>query len=159
MNQEFEDGDLRNGSNAENAEETLRLVARLAPPEDLTARVHRRVRVHLAEESAAASRRGFWSLWSPVRRLQFAGAAVLAIAVGGGSWSVYQMRNAAHPALVPAPLSAPTGNGFGTAGKVSVPPTLTPIQVPPPPKKKAGAASNKRAAKPSAGKTVNPASQ
>jgi hypothetical protein len=163
MNQEFENTkfDRQDLAGRLEAEETLRRVAQLAPPEELEGRVHARVRHRMAEEREDAARPGlwaFWALWTPVRRLQFAGAAVLAIAVGGLTWGGYHLHGAAHPASVPT-VAAPAPGGFGSAGALRVPPTLTPIEVPPAPKKKPGAASGKRAVKPSAGKTANPASQ
>ena len=131
------------------AEETLRLVAQLPPPPDIADLVHHRL---AAEQMAQASpaRRGFWSLWMPAQRLQFAAAAVLVIAVAGSTWSVYHM----HPRTanaVPAPASGAsgdsTGNGFRSAAAERVPPTLNPIKVAPAPKKKPGAG---HVAKPSA---------
>ncbi len=120
------------------AEETLRLVAQLPPPAELAERVHRR----LTFEGDAPVRRGFWSLWVPAQRVQFAAAAALVIAVAGPMWSVYH----AHPQIggsstqaapVPAPRALPgNSGGFGSAGAVRVPPTLHPIQVPTAPKKK-----------------------
>lgn len=121
------------------AEETLRLVSRLAPPAELTDRVHRR----LAHEREMPARRSFWSLWLPAQRVQFAAAAALVIAVAGSTWSVYH----AHPRTeggasvgpsAPRALPANPG-GFGSAGAERVPPTLHPVKVPPAPKKKPGA--------------------
>jgi len=136
------------------AEETLRLVAELPPPAELTDRVHQRLAQGLAE--AGAARRGFWSLWMPAQRLQFAAAAVLAVAVAGSMWGVYHGKNGARVVVAPAPVAnpaanpSPAGGGFGSAGAERVPPTLTPIKAPPAPKKKPGAghAAVKHAAKP-----------
>jgi len=120
------------------AEETLRALAALPPPEDLTDRVHAR----LAEAARTApSSPGFWSYWLPMQRFQFAGAAALVLAVAGSTWAVYRQHppqqgaatQAAHP-VVPSPAG-----GFGTAGTTRVPPTLTPIKVPPAPHRKPGA--------------------
>jgi hypothetical protein len=140
--------DMREPTNPEfdtrhEATETLRLLATLPPPEGFTDRVHRRV----ANAAKAPSRRGFWSLWMPMQRLQFAGAALLVLAVGGASWSVYRTNNhAPHASGAPgvAPQVAPSG-GFGSAGAERHPSTLAPIKVPPVPKKKPSAS---RAAKP-----------
>jgi hypothetical protein len=117
------------------AEHTLRLVAQLPPPEELTDRVHQR----LEADQASHVKRGFWSLWMPAQRLQFAAAATLMVAVAGSTWAVYH----SHPkqtqtSVRPAP-STPAGDSsssFGTAAVKRVPPTLNPIQVPPAPKKK-----------------------
>jgi hypothetical protein len=124
------------------AEETLRLVSRLSPPADLTGRVHRR----LANERETPARRGFWSLWLPAQRVQFAAAAALVIAVAGSTWSVYHghPRTGGAPVTPSAPRVLPgNSGGFGSAGAERVPPTLHPIRVPsgvpPAPKKKPGA--------------------
>jgi hypothetical protein len=127
------------------AEETLRLVAQLRPPAELAERVHRR----LADEGNAPARRGFWSLWMPGQRLQFALAAALVIAVAGSTWSVYYVHpqggsgsNAGSGAgsravpLPPARALPDNSGGFGSAGAERVPPTLNPIKVQPAPKKK-----------------------
>ena len=146
-----------NSSNAsgrdagQNAEETLRLLAELPPPAELTDRVHRRI----AEAQVTPERQGFWSLWMPVQRFQFAGAAVLVIAVAGSVWSVYHRHPQAGTATQ-IPSSAPqvatpgagAAGGFVPAGAERVPPTLKPIQVPQGKKKKPAAGHS--GAKPSA---------
>jgi hypothetical protein len=127
------------------AEETLRLVATMPPPAELTDRVHQR----LAMEKDSAPRRSFWSLWMPAQRFQFAAAAVLVVAVAGSTWSVYH-TNRGSKIVAPVPHAVDSGGGFGTAGAERVPPTLNPIKVPPAPKKKPGAGRVKPGAKPSA---------
>ena len=131
------------------ADETLRLLAELPPPTDLTDRVHQR----LAHARVAPERRGFWSLWMPAQRFQFAAAAVLVVAVAGSMWSVHRSHPPANgaqnaPAAAPAtPGTSPAdAGGFHSAGAERVPPTLHPLRVPPAPKKKPGAG---HAAKPS----------
>jgi hypothetical protein len=137
------------------AEETLRLVAELPPPEELTDRVHAR----LQAAQIAPSRRGFWSYWLPAQRFQFAAAAALALAVAGSTWAVYRQHpqpgpaaQTSHPASPSAASSSQPAGGFGTAGTVRVPPTLNPIKVPPAPHRKPGAghAAAKTAPKPAA---------
>lgn len=135
------------------ADETLRLLAELPPPAELTERVHRRLAI---EENAQgmAERHGFWSLWMPAQRFQFAAAAVLVVAVAGSTWSVYHSHpragtqggaQSAAPAIPATHGSSPdnTGGvntgGFSSANAERVPPTLHPIKVPPAPKKKPGA--------------------
>ena len=142
MNKNLEDYNLPKNSGHE-AERTLRLVAELPPPEDLTDRVHQRLAVEresIAEREGAA-RRGFWSFWQPARRLQFAGAALLAIAVAGSTWSVYHSRNGAQAVtpVAPKPVAPQGTSGFTPAGAERKPSTLKPIKVPPAPKKKPGA--------------------
>ena len=120
------------------AEETLRLVAQLPPPDELTDRVHGRL---AAVGRERAARRPVWSLWMPARRLQFVGAALLAAAVAGSTWGVYHRHpqsgvqtgtQGSGERVVP---HLPQGS-FGSAGAERVPPTLAPIKVPPSPKKK-----------------------
>jgi hypothetical protein len=148
------------------AEETLRLLSRLRPPEGLRERVHRR----LDQAQAIPKRQGFWSFWSPSQRLQFVAASVLAVAVAGSMWSVYRLhpermgQPGVGPAASPASQGNPAGDsrGFGTAGAVRVPPTLHPIKVPPAPKRKPNASrviakpSPKRLAAPSKDGGENP---
>jgi hypothetical protein len=140
------------------ADHTLRLVAALPPPIELTDRVHRR----LSDARASLPRRGFWALWMPAQRLQFAGAAVLAVVFAGSAWSVFHAKgdapgqvpaaqNTASPVSPASPIS-PTAGGFGTAGTERRPSTLTPIKAPPAPKKKPSASHTaaKRTPKPDA---------
>ncbi|HEX4322666.1 MAG TPA: hypothetical protein VHZ52_17255 [Acidobacteriaceae bacterium] len=124
------------------AEETLRLVAELPEPAQLTERVHRRI----ADAQVMPERRGFWSLWLPAQRFQFAAAAALAIAVAGSMWSVYHGHPQAGTAKQsPAPVQStpPSAGHFDSAGAVRVPPTLKPIQVPQGSKKKPAASHAK----------------
>ena len=128
------------------ADETLRLLAELPEPDGLTDRVHQR----LTHAQVTPERRGFWSLWMPAQRFQFAAAGVLVVAVAGSMWSLHRSHPPATgaqsaPAAVPAAASARQGGspadagGFHSAGAERVPPTLHPIKVPPTPKKKPGA--------------------
>lgn len=129
------------------AEETLRLVAKIPAPEGLEERVQRRLDAEVLR--SAERRHSVWSLWMPGRKLQFAGAAVLSAAVAGSAWSVYHGQrlaadaNAAAKQAVPAPAKSPAGSGFTPAGAVAVPHTLAPIHVAPAPKRKPTAASTK----------------
>ena len=132
--------------------ETLRALAKLPAPEDLPDRVHARLRQQ-ASAGQAGARRGFWAgtwgLWRPMQRLQFAGAAALALAVAGSTWGVYHARpgqNTAGQVPGPAPVQAPA-SGLSGAKAVRVPPTLKPILVSPVAHRKPGA--GKAAAKPS----------
>jgi hypothetical protein len=124
------------------ADETLRLLAKLPPPAELSDRVHQR----LAEARVMPDSRGFWSLWMPAQRVQFAAAAVLVVAVAVSMLSLHR----SHPPAAGAhnaPTATPAAQGgspadagsFHSAGAERVPPTLHPIKVPPSPKKKPGA--------------------
>ncbi len=116
-------------------EETLRRLAGMPAPEGLEDRVHRRLRSVGPGQETGGRLAGLWSLWMPVRRMQFAGAAMLAIAVAGSAWTVYRdggTRSAwTGPAGTPAtvPVEVPA-KGFGAAAGRTVPETLTPIPVP-----------------------------
>jgi hypothetical protein len=131
------------------AEETLRLVAQLPPPEGVADRVHRRLRAQ------GEAPRGFWRLWLPAHRVQFAGAALLVAAIAASTVAVRHPKS--HAPNVPAVQSVPEQrSGFGTAGAERHPASLTPIPVPArqsnAPKKKPGAGhAVKHAAKPPAG--------
>jgi hypothetical protein len=128
--------DKTNEGTRHEVEETLRSLASLPPPENLTDRVHAR----LAEAAQTApSRRGFWSYWMPAQRFQFAGAAALMLAVVGSTWAVYHQHPRQPAATQAAHPAAPTPGSFGTASTARVPPTLNPIKVPPAPHRKPGA--------------------
>jgi hypothetical protein len=117
----------RLGNSLSETPETLRLLAKLPPPAELEDAVHRRLRA----ASLDAPQRGFWSLWRPAQRLQFAGAAALMVALAASAWSVYRpgLRNNAG-AESPGAGTA-SHSGFGTAGAVGHPATIAPIRVAP----------------------------
>jgi len=129
------------GATDREAEETLRMVAELPPPSELTDRVHQR----LSHARVLLPRRRFWSFWLPAQRLQFAGAAVLVVVFAGSTWSVYYSKNShaknGTPTGVAGPQSpaSPAPGGFSTAGAERRPATLAPIEVPPAHKKKPSA--------------------
>lgn len=147
------------------AEETLRLVAQLPPPADLTERVHYRLEAQRRLETAgsAATRRGFWSLWMPAQRLQYAGAALLVLAIAGSAWTVRHAGSGGvsngQPIARPVVPSVSQGAGFGPASSEARPSNLNPIKVPPAPKKKPSASRplTKRVPKPSAGQPAQAA--
>lgn len=98
------------------------MVAQLPAPDGVAERVHRRLR----EASYAQPARGFWRLWLPAHRVQFAGAALLVTAI---AISTLMVR---HPKTTAPVLLAPVqqGTGLGTAGAERHPASLTPILVP-----------------------------
>jgi hypothetical protein len=137
------------------AEETLRLLAELPSPENLADRVHASVRTQMALDRVAPARRGFWALWSPGRRLQFAGVGVLAVAVAGSMWTINRSHQAGVSQQTPqvaAPLQPVSDSGFSGAKAARVPNTLNPIKVPAVPKKKP---SPKGVVKPASRSTQN----
>jgi hypothetical protein len=150
------------------AEETLRLVAQLPPPADLTERVHHRLEVQRLDNARLTSpRRGFWSLWMPAQRLQYAGAALLVLAIAGSAWTVRHAGSGGasgssngqppvQPIARPLVPSASQGAGFGPASSEARPSNLNPIKVPPAPKKKPSASRPlKRTPKPSVAQSAD----
>jgi len=136
------------------AEDTLRLLATLPPPAGLEDRVHLRVDARIRTAEYAPTPRSIWSLWMPSRRLQFAGAAILVMALAGSTWSAYHTKSGQaviQPVTQPASPTTPA-NSFGTAGAEGRPSTLTPIKVLPAPKKKPASGTAK---KPSPKKLAN----
>lgn len=138
-------------------EETLRQLAKAAPPAGLEDRVHARLRHALDEPEP----RGFWSLWGPGRRLQFAGAAALVLAVAGSILMTrhvpaVQPQAATAAPVVQSPLPAPRP-AFGTAGAEAHPSSLKPIKVLPSQTstRKSSAGAHK---KPSASRVARPGS-
>ena len=150
-------------------DETLRLVAQLPPPADLTERVHYRLEAQRRSETglSAAPRRGFWSLWMPAQRLQYAGAALLVLAIAGSAWTVRHAgsggaagstngQSPVQPIAQPMVPSVSQGAGFGPASSEARPSNLNPIKVPPAPKKKPSASRPlKRTPKPSVAQSVD----
>ena len=134
------------------AEETLRLVAQLPPPGDLAERVHQR----LKGAQNLSPRRGFWSLWLPAHRLQYAGAALLVLAIAGSAWTVRHTGGggAAKGQGPVQPAAQAVPQGFGTAGSEARPSSLKPIKVPPAPKKKPSASKVLKKRAPQAGATT-----
>ena len=114
------------------AEETLRQLARLEPPIGAAERVHYR----LQEAQNAPQRKSIWATWMPVRRMQYAGAAILAVAVGASSWGVYHARHSFGSQPANPTLHGTPSGGFGAAGAERHPGSLKPINVPPVHKKK-----------------------
>lgn len=145
---------------AQQAERTLRLLARVAPPAGLEERIHSRLWQQMAGQSSA--RTAFWPSWRlPVLRpglrpgYGVAAAALLCVVAGA---AYYGGRDALHrgtpprsasaspavtgqsgntvsfPLLTP-PQVAPRGN-FGSANSMRVPPTLKPLYVPEAPHRK-----------------------
>jgi hypothetical protein len=102
------------------AEETLRLIARLAAPAGLEGRVHHKLRTAPREARVLA-----WPMPAGTGRewMRAAAAAAIAFAIAGGGWSVYS-RVQPRPAggFTLAPHAAP--GGFAGAGAVRTPQTL-----------------------------------
>lgn len=134
--------DLSSGDTPVNeALETLRLLAELPPPGNLEEHVYER----LSRELAKPQERGFWSLWKPVQRLQYAAVAVLMAVIAVTGWTVMR-HGASGPAGMNQPVSATppvapatSPSGFSNAGAERRPTVVKPIKVPPAPRKKPGA--------------------
>ena len=105
-------------------EETLRLIARLAPPEGLEERVQ-------AGLKAAPALGAVQILaWPTALRLdsawmRSAAAAAIVAVVVGGSWSVYSRVQSIQPTrAITVPLHLSTRGGFSSAGAMRTPQTL-----------------------------------
>ncbi|HVN93608.1 MAG TPA: hypothetical protein VMT38_07925 [Terracidiphilus sp.] len=101
------------------AEETLRLVAKLPPPDGLEERIHRKL--------DATPRRGRVLMWPSALRaenswMRGAAAAAIVFIVAGGGWGVYTRVQQSQPGKVMV-MPAISG-GFGGAGAIRQPQTL-----------------------------------
>jgi hypothetical protein len=114
-------------SNVAQAEETLRIIARLPAPAGLEDRLH--VALKCAPQTAnllswpagGDSGRG-WTQSNLARR---AAAAAIVFVVAGGGWGVYSRVN---PAQAPRVIMMPrvgSGGGFSTSNAIRTPQTLT----------------------------------
>ena len=105
-------------------EETLRLIARLAPPEGLELRVQAGLK---AAPAVGGARILSWptalrldSAW-----MRSAAAAAIVAAVAGGSWGVYSRVQSIQPVrAITVPLHLSTQGGFSSAGAMRTPQTL-----------------------------------
>jgi hypothetical protein len=112
------------------AEETLRLIARLSPPEGLEERVQVGlrakgtvpVRARIFQWPVALRLDNAWMQSSLMRSA--AAAAIVAVVVGGG-WGVISRVQSAQPArAIAIPPRASTQSGFSSAGAMRTPQTL-----------------------------------
>ncbi len=115
-----------NPMNADSAEDTLRLIARLPAPAGLEERVHKALR--------AAPRSGRVLAWPAGFRartvmqnhwMRAAAAAAIVFVVVGGGWGVYS-RVQPGPAgkVIVMPPRAPGSGGFSGLGAIRTPQTL-----------------------------------
>jgi len=113
--------EFSNNSGAGEAEETLRLIARLPAPVGLEDRVHAGLRsaprsARVLAWPAAFSPAGGW--------LRAAAAAAIVFVVAGGGWGIYAHVKPGEPAHgIAGPRIAPPG-GFTEGGAVRRPQTL-----------------------------------
>lgn len=141
------------------AEATLRLLAKQPAPEGLTARMHQRLRRERLMLAQAPERKGFWRLWLPAHRVQFAGAAVVAVGIAVSMLSVRHQDHSTPHTPLPVQSGAfgaaqGASSAFGTSAAQGHPKTLTPIPVPAQGKKKKPSAAH--AAKHPAENSVHP---
>jgi len=121
----------RNGGNPEtgNFEETLRLMARLAPPAGLEERVQAGLK---AAPAWSGARILAWPLgertegsWLGSSLVRSAAATVIVAVVIGGSWGVYSSVQSLQPVrAVTVPLHFYSQGGFSSAGAMRTPQTL-----------------------------------
>jgi hypothetical protein len=112
-------------------DETLRLIARLSPPEGLAERVQDGLRTATAPNKARIL------AWPTALRLdsawmRSAAAAAIVAVVIGGSWRVYSRVQSIEPTrAITVPLHLSTQGGFSSAGAMRTPQTLNgPIVAP-----------------------------
>jgi hypothetical protein len=112
-------------------EETLRLLARLTPPEGLEERVKAGLRA-----AAPASGKARILAWPKLRLetawMRSAAAAAIVAVVVGGSWGIYSRVQPNQPAkAIATPPRVSTHGGFSNAGAMRTPQTLNgPILAP-----------------------------
>jgi hypothetical protein len=127
------------------AEAVLRHLTKVAPPEGLEERMHRRLQASRLENGA---RNGIaWGFGG--MRVRFALAAVLLAVLAGGGWEAYRVRlaggtkEARQVPVAPTLPAVGADSGFSAAKGMRVPPTLTPLRVPAVPKKKVAGKAKK----------------
>ncbi|HEY6490015.1 MAG: hypothetical protein WCC26_07335 [Terracidiphilus sp.] len=104
------------------AEETLRLIARLPAPEGLEDRVHAAVRK--APQSARVLPWPASPRWMHGAIARGAAAAAIVCVVAGGGWAVYsRVQPLTVPRVIAMPRVAP-GGGFSSANAMRTPTTL-----------------------------------
>jgi hypothetical protein len=108
------------------AEETLRLVAKLPAPEGLEERVHAALRsaprsARILEWPTRFAAEAAW--------VRSAAAAAIAFVVVGGGWGIYSRVQTAKVIVMPSHIAAP-GSGFSNAGARRTPQTLNGPAVP-----------------------------
>ncbi len=113
------------------AEETLRLIARLPAPQGLEDRVHAAL--------LSRPRRGRILSWPSVPRLESnwmrsAAAAAIVFVVAGGGWGIYSHVQPPQAKVIVMPMHVATQGGFSSAGAMRTPNTLNgPVLVHPVP--------------------------
>jgi hypothetical protein len=103
------------------ADETLRLIAHLPPPQGLEDRVH----VALLSRP----RRGRILSWPSAPRLESnwmrsAAAAAIVFVVAGGGWGIYSRVQQPQAKVIVMPMHVATQGGFSSAGAMRTPNTL-----------------------------------
>lgn len=126
-----EQNSIAGASGSGEFDETLRLIARLAPPEGLEERVKAGLR------TAPASRQARVLAWPTALRLETAwmrsaaAAAIVAVVIGG-SWGIYSRVQPNQPAnAIATPPRVSTHSGFSSAGAMRTPQTLNGPVAPP----------------------------
>lgn len=105
-------------------EETLRLIARLEPPQGLEERVQAGLKT---AQISGGARVLAWptALRSDSVWMRSAAAAAIVAVVFGGSWGVYSRVQSIQPTrAITVPLHLSTQSGFSSAGAMRTPQTL-----------------------------------
>ncbi len=103
------------------AEETLRLIAGLSPPQGLEERVHTAL--------LTSPRRGRVLLWPAALRMdsnwmRSAAAAAIVFVVAGGGWGIYSWVQPQPARVIAQPPHVAAPGGFSSAGAMRTPNTL-----------------------------------
>lgn len=109
------------------AEQTLRLIATLPPPQGLEERV--KAILHSAPRQAKVISWPAWSSdgarWMHSAGMRAAAAAAIVLVVAGGGWGIYSRIHLPQaPSAVAAPHTINGGGSFNAAGARRVPQTL-----------------------------------
>jgi len=128
MNSPLQNG-LTSHPNSHGAEETLRLIAKLPPPEGLVDRVQSRLRTappaaKVLGWPVTLGPAGSWMHGDFVRGVA---AAAIVCVVAGGAWGIYmRVPPAAAPAakVIVMPARVGSSGGFSSAGAMRTPDTL-----------------------------------
>jgi hypothetical protein len=108
-----------------NAEETLRMIARMPAPQGLVDRVQAGLR-SAPRRSAFLNWSGFGSngwMYSPL--LRGCAAAAIVLLVAGGGWSIYsRVQPSASAKITVVPARVGNSGGFSNAGAMRTPDTL-----------------------------------
>jgi hypothetical protein len=153
MNHPTQNGYSNNAeSGVSEAEQTLRLIARLSAPEGLEDRVHAGISRRPTQRLQGAKVLEFPGMLHPASGwMRAAAAAAIVFVVAGGGWGVYSRVQPPQAKVIPMPLRVVNSGGFSNAGAMRTPNTLNGPVIPNPAQ---AAPAQPAAVAPAAKKTV-----